>query len=149
MVLNERVFRRGRETRALPLLMAVGASNRLPEDDSLGALFDRFLMRVRCDNVDAERMQELLISGWKLDLGRDRAGAAFNIEEVRRLHALLAKIDLAGVRPAYVELIHRLRYAGIPVSDRRAVKLQRLMGASADRLPAIAPAEVELGGIAG
>src|SRR5690606_36929859 len=37
MVLNERVFRRGRETRPLPLLMAVGASNHLPEDEALGA----------------------------------------------------------------------------------------------------------------
>src|SRR5262245_11253155 len=39
MVLNERVFRRGRETRRLPLLMVVGASNRLPEEDALHALF--------------------------------------------------------------------------------------------------------------
>ena len=31
--------------------MVVGASNHLPEDEALGALFDRFLMRVRCDNV--------------------------------------------------------------------------------------------------
>src|SRR5213076_2153738 len=49
--LNERVFRRGRETRALPTLMVVGASNRLPEDDALNALFDRFLLRVCCENV--------------------------------------------------------------------------------------------------
>src|SRR3954447_19986971 len=40
-VLNERIFRRGREKRPLPVLMVVGASNRLPEDDALGALFDR------------------------------------------------------------------------------------------------------------
>src|SRR5258705_13952485 len=36
-VLNERVFRRGRETRPLPTLMVVGASNRLPEEDALAA----------------------------------------------------------------------------------------------------------------
>src|SRR6195952_4717493 len=46
MVLNERVFRRGRETRNLPAIAVFGASNRLPEDDTLGALFDRFLLRV-------------------------------------------------------------------------------------------------------
>jgi MoxR-like ATPase len=40
-------------------------------------------------------------------------------------------VDLAGVRPAYVQLIQRLRRAGIPVSDRRAVKLQRVVAASA------------------
>jgi MoxR-like ATPase len=131
MVLNERVFRRGRETRPLPLLMAVGASNRLPEDDTLGALFDRFLLRGRCDNVAPERMQDVLIAGWKLDLGRVEPAATFPVEDVRRLNAMLGEVDLVPVRPAYIELIHRLRYAGIPVSDRRAVKLQRLMAASA------------------
>src|SRR5882724_4618353 len=54
MVLNERVFRRGRETRKVPTLMFVGASNRLPEDDALTALFDRFILRVYCDNVPPE-----------------------------------------------------------------------------------------------
>ncbi len=131
MVLNERVFRRGRETRPLPLLMAVGTSNRLPEDDALAALFDRFLLRVRCDNVAPERIQDVLIAGWKLDLGRSEPAATFPIEDIRRLNAMLAEVDLVPARPAYVELIHRLRHAGIPISDRRAVKLQRLMAASA------------------
>src|SRR6266700_1515461 len=44
--LNERIFRRGKETRPLKALMFVGASNPLPEDDALDALFDRFLLRV-------------------------------------------------------------------------------------------------------
>src|SRR5260221_9249315 len=70
MVLNERVFRRGRETRALPTLMVVGASNRLPEDDALGALFDRFLLRVRCDNVATEQLSAVLSAGWRLDQAR-------------------------------------------------------------------------------
>ncbi|HPM83375.1 MAG TPA: AAA family ATPase [Candidatus Anammoximicrobium sp.] len=131
MVLNERVFRRGRETRALPLVMVVGASNRLPEDDALGALFDRFLLRVRCDNVPSERLQDVLTAGWKLDLRQHAPATAFRVDDVRRLNSLLAKTDLNPVRQAYVELVHRLRYAGIVVSDRRAVKLQRLMAASA------------------
>ena len=131
MVLNERVFRRGRETRPLPLLMAVGTSNRLPEDDALGALFDRFLLRVRCDNVAPERMQDVLLAGWKLDLGGVEPATTFPVEEIRRLNAILGEVDLVPVRPAYIELIQRLRYAGIPLSDRRAVKLQRLMAASA------------------
>ena len=130
-VLNERVFRRGRETRALPLLMVVGASNRLPEDDALGALFDRFLLRVRCDNVAPERLQDVLRAGWKLDLRQQDGATAFKIDDIRRLHALLPQVDFGEVRPVYVELLHRLRHAGIPVSDRRTVKLQRLMAASA------------------
>ena len=138
MVLNERVFRRGRETRVLPLLMVVSASNRLPEDDALGALFDRFLLRVHCDNVAPERLSDVLEAGWKLDLNatclpapRESMPPGFDIEDIRRLNRMLADVDLGAVRPAYTELVHRLRHAGISISDRRAVKLQRLLAASA------------------
>src|SRR6185295_918941 len=131
MVLNERVFRRGRETRALPVLMVVGASNRLPEDDALGALFDRFLMRVPCDNVPADRLGDVLTAGWKLDLGQHEQRPTVDVEDVRSLHRLLVDVDLGAVREPIVKLTLRLRHAGIAISDRRAVKLQRLVAASA------------------
>src|SRR5690348_10874453 len=67
MVLNERIFRRGRETRALPAIAVFSASNRLPEDDALGALFDRFLLRAVCDNVASDRLSEVLRAGWDLE----------------------------------------------------------------------------------
>jgi MoxR-like ATPase len=131
LVLNERVFRRGRETRPLPTLMVVGASNRLPDDDALGALFDRFLLRVQCDNVQPEELPDVLVAGWKLDVEREQRVAAVTTDDVRALQGLLRRVDLSGVRADYVELVRRLRHAGIPVSDRRAVKLQRLLAASA------------------
>jgi MoxR-like ATPase len=130
-VLNERVFRRGRETRAVPALMVVGASNHLPEDDALGALFDRFLIRVRCDNVPREQMQEVLVAGWNFELGQIERTASLRTEDVLGAHRALPAIDLADLRSTYVELVHRLRHAGLAVSDRRAVKLQRLIAASA------------------
>ncbi|HEX3134064.1 MAG TPA: AAA family ATPase, partial [Planctomycetota bacterium] len=130
MVLNERVFRRGRETRALPMLMAVGASNRLPEDETLRALFDRFLVRVRSDNVADDRLSDVLIAGWKLD---DRTPVAdpFPIAGIRHLRQAVREVDLTAVRPVYAGIISRLRRAGIPLSDRRAVRLQGLVAASA------------------
>ena len=131
LVLNERVFRRGRETRHLPTLMVVGASNRLPEDDALGALFDRFLLRVRCDNVEAEQLPLVLAAGWKLELSRNGELTRYGIDDVRQLHGMLRSVDFAAVQTSYVDLIHRLRHAGIMVSDRRAVKLQRVLAASA------------------
>jgi MoxR-like ATPase len=131
MVLNERVFRRGRETRKLPTLMVIGASNRLPEDDALHALFDRFLLRVHCDNVPPEQLTEVLLAGWRLDLGRLERGKAVDVEDIRQLQHLIADVEIDVLRPVYVELIGRLRQAGIPLSDRRAVKLQRLVAASA------------------
>lgn len=131
MVLNERVFRRGRETRRLPTLMVVGASNRLPEDEALCALFDRFLLRVRCDNVPPEQLNQVLSAGWKLDMHRAETAASVTTDDLRNLHRMLHDVDLSKLRVKYAELIQRLRHAGVQVSDRRAVKLQRLLAASA------------------
>lgn len=131
MVLNERIFRRGRETKKLPLLLVVGASNRLPEEEALAALFDRFLMRVHCDNVPQERLSDVLDAGWKLNLGHvDRSGR-LTADDIRQLQGLVGTVDIVSVRPAYLEVIAQLRRAGIPISDRRAVRLQRLVAASA------------------
>jgi MoxR-like ATPase len=55
-VLNERVYRRGAETHRLPLLSFFSASNHLPEDEALRALFDRFLLRCHVDNLKPEAM---------------------------------------------------------------------------------------------
>lgn len=129
--LNERVFRRGKETRRLPTLMVVGAGNRLPDDEALVALFDRFLLRVPSHNVPPDDLEAVLGAGWKLEMDLEAPRATVNVEDVRALHGLLRQADLSGVRQCYVRLVHRLRQAGIPVSDRRAVKFQRLAAASA------------------
>ena len=131
MVLNERVFRRGRETRALPTLLIVGASNHLPEDEALQALFDRFLVRVHCDYVAPDSLAEVLEAGWNLERRADEAAPTIAAEDILRLQAALPLVDLHAVRPAYTDLVRKLRLAGVPVSDRRAVKLQRLLAASA------------------
>jgi MoxR-like ATPase len=131
MVLNEKIFRRGRETRPLPVLMIVGASNHLPEDEALAALFDRFLLRVRCDYVEPNLLNNVLDAGWKME-GKDTGEKPqISYEEVFKIQALISTIDLQGIRPLYIELIQKLRNAGVQVSDRRAVKLQRLIAASA------------------
>lgn len=134
MALNERVFRRGRETRRLGFVMAVGASNRLPEDEALAALFDRFLLRVRCDNVPPELVTGVLEAGWALQQAESQnqtASVSITIEEIQRLQRAIPFVELTPIRDQYVELIHRLRHCGIDISDRRAVRLQRLIAASA------------------
>jgi MoxR-like ATPase len=142
-VLNEHELRRGREIMKLPFLMAVGASNHLPEDDSLRALFDRFLLRVRSDNVADDSLAEVLQRGWELERSRDRNGKAegqcLARAEISRLRERVAEVDLEPVRESYAGLITKLRRLGLPISDRRAVKVQSLIAASAilcDRLVA-------------
>lgn len=131
MALNERVFRRGQETRKLPALMFVGASNRLPEDEALGALFDRFLLRVVSDNVDADRLRDVLDAGWQIEQHDVMNESVVTVDEIRALQQAVPHTDLSAVRTPYIELVGRLRDAGLAISDRRAVKLQRVIAASA------------------
>ncbi|MDJ1501397.1 AAA family ATPase [Xanthocytophaga agilis] len=131
MALNEKIFRRGRETKHLPALMFIGASNHLPEDEALQALFDRFLIRVRCDYVDPKLLNEVLLAGWQLERKSVDNPPRITTDEVAQLQYLTAQVDLHEIRPLYIDLIQKLRNAGLSVSDRRAVKLQRLIAASA------------------
>src|SRR6516225_4161478 len=68
-VLNERVYRRGAETHRLPMLSLFSACNRLPDDDALRALFDRFLLRCHVRNLKPDAMPQLLRAGWALETG--------------------------------------------------------------------------------
>src|SRR4029077_15375276 len=96
VALNERIFRRGKETRALAALMFVGASNHLPEDDALHALFDRFLLRVRCDNVAGERLSDVLTAGWKLAAGAP-AKSGLHFDDLRLAQSALSNVELAAI----------------------------------------------------
>ncbi|AWH86617.1 ATPase [Flavobacterium album] len=131
MALNEKIFRRGKETRKLPALMFVGASNVLPEDEALNALLDRFLIRIKCDYVDPDQLHEVLLAGWKLENRLSDDLATIDADEIKELQAACREVDLTGIRQPYVDLVHNLRNTGIKVSDRRAVKLQNLIAASA------------------
>jgi MoxR-like ATPase len=131
MALNERIFRRGKETRKLPALMFVGASNQLPEDEALSALLDRFLIRVKCDYVDTDLLEDLLTAGWKLENKTDEERPFITPSEIIALQKLSRMVDLGPIRKQYVGLVHSLRSTGIKVSDRRAVKVQNLVAASA------------------
>ncbi|EDP94885.1 AAA family ATPase [Kordia algicida OT-1] len=140
MALNEKIFRRGKETKKLPALMFISASNQLPEDEALAALLDRFLIRLKVDNVKPDRLEEVLQAGWKLERNEKSAQTLISPEEIKGLQSKVKEVDLASIRSSYIALIHSLRNTGIEVSDRRAVKMQNLVAASAmlcDRTEAI------------
>lgn len=130
LALNEKIFRRGQETRKIPALMFVGASNVLPEDESLNALLDRFLIRVRCDYVKPDLLEQVLLAGRKLETTESNP-PKITPDDLITLQNEAKKVDLSTVREPFVNLVHSLRNTGINVSDRRAVKIQNLLAASA------------------
>src|SRR4051794_22375958 len=121
-VLNERIYRRGAETYALPMLSFFSASNHLPEDEALRALFDRFLLRCQVDNLRREAMPQLLNAGWALEQAQP-APAELAASDLRALSRRIYEVDLSGVTELYAETVFKVRDLGIAVSDRRAVKV--------------------------
>ena len=69
-------------------LMFVGASNVLPEDETLNALLDRFLIRVKCDYVNPDLLESVLIEGWKLQRDDNTAMPTITPTEIIELQQL-------------------------------------------------------------
>ncbi|MFF4446436.1 AAA family ATPase [Streptomyces sp. NPDC001502] len=131
-LLNERVFRRGRTVLDSPLRICVGAANHLPDDPALAAFADRFLARVFVEPVADARLEELLEAGRRpAVVSAAPAGPGGLLAAVDRLAAAARACDLDEVTPLVGTALRRLRAAGVPVGDRRAVRSQKLVAAAA------------------
>ena len=62
-ILNERKFANGSKVQDVPLLSMFAASNEVPNDDNLAAIFDRFLLRVVSENLDSYHFHNLIAKG--------------------------------------------------------------------------------------
>ncbi|WP_162661113.1 AAA family ATPase [Tuwongella immobilis] len=138
-VLNERTYRRGAEQHRLPLLSLFSASNHLPEDDALNALFDRFLLRHRVEPLTRDAMPQLLMAGWELEQTKGLPAIAepqpiespVTVDDLRQLGQTMLRVELAPIRDSLADAIFKVRDLGVAISDRRAVKILKLVAASA------------------
>ena len=137
-VLNERCYYDGNAKIPLPMVSAIAATMTISDEPTLRHLFDRFLLRIKVKTVSAHRATDLLLKGWHQEIyrqNRDRGAAPANdsltIDDIRKIGAWIESIDLNAIRGDYTALIQQLRASGIEISDRRFVKLQKLLAASA------------------
>jgi len=148
-ILNERRFFTGSASIQVPLSSLYGATNEIPNDDALSAVFDRFLVRTLSDNLDSFHFNGLIERGLRGEIeslaqdgpGGDAAVAA--VEGSVRPLVSLAEIRLMKGRLArhlqfpddflarYKGLVFQIRSEGVTLSDRRVVKLLKLFAASA------------------
>lgn len=115
-VLNERVFFNDGSPMNVPLEMAVGASNELPEDrEELGALWDRFLLRYIVGYIRDPRNFEKLLAG----AGAGAAQTGLTEQDLTQARAEVAAVEIARIIPKVQELRQKMVELNIPVSDRR------------------------------
>jgi MoxR-like ATPase len=128
-ILNERKFRRGQTAMNCPLRICVAAANHLPEDESLAAFADRFLVQLHVDSLPESQLESLLAAGWRT---RDKVGSAeqMTLEELNSLSLAAREVDLSQVTDSVAQCVRLLRKAKIQLSDRRVVRAQNLIAAS-------------------
>src|SRR5215813_2493145 len=62
-ILNERRFANGADVMQVPLISLYAATNEVPNDENLAAMFDRFLLRVVSENLDSYHFHHLIQKG--------------------------------------------------------------------------------------
>lgn len=127
-VLNERRFHQGSTAIDIPLEVLISASNELPEEDELDALYDRFLLRFTVGYVEHERrFAELL----KLDAS-PAPQAILTAEDLAELQARTARIGVPdAIVEDLVEVRKKLQADGLVASDRRYRQSLSVLRASA------------------
>jgi MoxR-like ATPase len=137
-LLNERRYANGANVMRCPLLSVFGATNEVPNDDNLQAIFDRFLLRVRSENLDSYHFSNLVSRGIANEMRQigdqpDADKPMLSSQQIHQLHrsyeGLMAFSE--ELMSTYKGLIFQIRSEGISVSDRRVVKLTKLFAASA------------------
>jgi MoxR-like ATPase len=134
-MLEERQYADQSGTYELPLRMVVSASNEFPQDESLGALYDRFLFR--------DRVQYIADRGNKRALLMAKASVAKKAQKfvppctitVDEWDAIAESVDAVTIPGAMIDKLldfcDLLAKDGIVLSDRRSVKVLRALKAAA------------------
>ncbi len=137
-LLNARRFTHGNVAVRVPLISLYAASNEVPTDEALSALFDRFLLRVRVDYLDSYHFRGLLQKGVELEAQHMNPDAAqltpvissHELRELQRNYGKLLRFS-EDFLATFKGLVFQIRSEGVGLSDRRIVKLLKLFAASA------------------
>ena len=129
-IMNEKFFFDATSVISVPLISLVGASNEIPSDTELNALYDRFLIRHYVERVKDRRSRKAVVMN---DLP-DRASTCINLNDVMEARGLFeAAIPKMTFDIDFYLDLHKLLIDkhGIIISDRRLKKCAKLVLANA------------------
>lgn len=131
-LINERKFHNGGKPQDAPLISLIGASNELPDEEELGALYDRFLVRFLVDYIEDDANFVTMLSGTN--------GKKATQIPIKDLQGMQGEVESLKVPELIVDLIvqirNKLRKENVIASDRRyhdAISLLRARAYLEDR----------------
>ena len=114
-LINERLFHNGKEITRVPLLTLFGASNELPEEEELTALYDRFLLRFVVGYI-AEDFRFLRM----LESQTQPERTVLTLSELTELHKAIRAVPIpAHIYRGIADIRRELNRKNLQASDRR------------------------------
>ncbi|MDY0134227.1 MAG: AAA family ATPase [Atribacterota bacterium] len=137
-IINEHIYKNGKERLSVPLKALIAASNEVPaENQGLDALYDRFIIRLDVPPIQHDdNFNRLLNARPSTDKPAIAADLLINFEELaewrHQVHDIhLSDDTLQVIKYIRVELANRFEQLGVYVSDRRWQRAAVLLKASA------------------
>jgi len=122
--MNERLYK----GRPIPLRMLVGASNELPEEEILAAVYDRFLLRDLVEYVQADATWMKIVSAPPVY----KPSAKISVAEWDAARRSVEQVSLPeGILHELLRIRNQLKANGVIVSDRRWIALTQVLRAAA------------------
>ncbi len=131
-VMNERLFYDGYTEIPVKLWSLFGASNEIPEDPELEALYDRFLLRHYVKPVSDDQWRDLLRAAWNIEKsGYPKPEIIVNKAVLEKLHRMVFEVDLSPIESKLLKLFSVLESKNIHLTDRRKGKALKVIAAHA------------------
>lgn len=116
-IINERKFDNGKDRTDVPLVSMFGASNELPQEEELGALYDRFILRFDVPPIqDGSNWESLMLS----TNGQNEKPTTITIDELRAAQNEVREVEIDKRLVSTMRDIKlKLERQGLIASDRR------------------------------
>jgi len=130
-IMNERKFHIGNMIIQVPLITIIGASNELPAEDeeSLDALYDRFIIRLSVENVkNEENFKKIVVENCdQLDINM-----TLTIDDIKEIQSKAKFISIPeSIFHILISIKSKLKEMNIEISDRRWQKIFYILKVSA------------------
>jgi len=129
-IINERRYDNGKTSIQTPLVSIFGASNELPEEEELDALYDRFILRFDVKYIQDGSKWEALMAKAAVRTNGNGVGTKITLDELAQAQAEVAKVTFPdSVIKVMRDIKMTLEREGLVASDRRWTQTVRVLQA--------------------
>ncbi|WP_438839346.1 AAA family ATPase [Ignisphaera cupida] len=131
-IMNERLFYDGYTEIRVALWSLFGASNEVPQEPELEALYDRFLLRHYVKPLPDDLWKQLLRKAWDIErFGYQQPEIIIDRNTLDKMHGMVFEVSFSGVESKLLKIFSVLESKNIHLTDRRKGKALKVIAANA------------------